>query len=287
MHPLRPGVIAAVAVFPDVRFVAAARPLMAAGVVEGVSWTVDACGFTALPASFAALLDTYATEERLFGHALGLSCMSAGDEVRRDAWLSALARDPWRGRYRHVTDHFGVSFAPGWRAGPPLPTPLSPALARSAAEALKAMRDAVEAPVGLENLALAFSRDEAAQQGEMLEAILAPVDGVLLLDLHNLYCQIQNFGLVPADALARLPLARVRELHVSGGCDKDGLRRDTHDGRVPAGVWRLLDLALARCPDVEVVTLEQVPEALGTATEQAGFRDDYAELVRRLEDTWS
>lgn len=47
--------------------------------------------------------------------------------------------------------------------------------------------------IGLENLALAFTASDVRDQGQFLDDLLAPFDGFLVLDLHNLYCQLVNF----------------------------------------------------------------------------------------------
>jgi hypothetical protein len=47
----------------------------------------------------------------------------------------------------------------------------------------------------LENLALSFSVDDVKHQGEFLEKLVEPVNGFLILDLHNLYCQSHNFDI--------------------------------------------------------------------------------------------
>ena len=165
-------------------------------------------------------------------------------------------------RPRHVTAHFGVIAVPGYRIVAPLPVIPCAAVVAQARERLAMLRDAVAAPVGLENLALAFSVDDVRRQGDLLDAILVEPTDVLLLDVHNLYCQAVNLAIDPLELLASYPLARVRELHVAGGRVEHHagvpIRRDTHDDDVPAAVFDLAAAALARCPNVEVVVLERL-----------------------------
>jgi uncharacterized protein (UPF0276 family) len=61
------------------------------------------------------------------------------------------------------------------------------------------------------------------------------------------------------------------------------VRRDTHDHRVPHEVWALLRRVLPEVPRCRAVILEQLPDALSTAQEQAGFREDFGAL-RALRD---
>jgi len=274
---------AALAAFPDLRFLQTALPLIEQEAVDALEWTVDTLAFDAAPEWATDLLAAFEAEDRLYGHGVSLSLLSVAARDHHRAWLKGLAEDTARRSYRHVTEHFGFMVAEGWSKGAPLPVPFSEALLRFGVDRMKELREAARAPVGLENLALAFGRDDVARQGEFLERLLAPVDGVLLLDLHNLHCQMVNFGLDAAATLRLYPLARVRELHVSGGSFVEGIRRDTHDERVPEGVWELLSEALPRCPQAEVVVLEQLPEALGTEAEQEGYRADFLRLKALLE----
>lgn len=59
--------------------------------------------------------------------------------------------------------------------------------------------------IGLENLALAFGPKDVEDQGRFIADLLQPFGehGVLLLDLHNLYCQIVNWNLDILQALKR------------------------------------------------------------------------------------
>lgn len=159
-------------------------------------------------------------------------------------------------------------------------------------------------PVGLENLAFAFGRQDVADQGRFLDRLLEPVNGFVLLDLHNLYCQSCNFGIPIAELLDLYPLSRVRELHISGGSwssvtgtdpanedHRQGraggsaptgnrVRRDTHDGPVPEEVFAAVPQALARCPAVTAVIFERLGGTLHSPADEAALRDDYRRLCQ-------
>src|SRR5256885_13909796 len=97
----------------------AARPLLEAGLVDAIEWTVDFGFGEVLPDWVEALLDAFASTDALFGHGVVLSPTSARFDEMSVAWLAELARD--RHRYRHVTDHWGWSRAHGLVRGAPLP----------------------------------------------------------------------------------------------------------------------------------------------------------------------
>jgi hypothetical protein len=55
----------------------------------------------------------------------------------------------------------------------------------------------------------------------------------LLLDLYHLHCNAVNFGFDAVEALSRLRLDRVVEIHVAGGTTHDGFLMDVHRDVVP------------------------------------------------------
>jgi uncharacterized protein (UPF0276 family) len=77
-----------------------------------------------------------------------------------------------------------------------------------------------------------------------------------LLDLHNLYCNAVNHDFDALAAIDRTSLDKVIEIHVAGGRSEDGYWMDTHDGRVPAPVWDLLEYTLPRCPNIAGIVFE-------------------------------
>jgi uncharacterized protein (UPF0276 family) len=159
--------------------------------------------------------------------------------------------------------------------------PASDAAIAIGVDRLRRLADAVELPIGLENLALAMSADDALEQGAFLEALLDPVGGFLVLDVHNVFCQASSFDLDADELLDRLPLSRAREIHVSGGSWHDlvpRFRRDTHDGPVPDEVFALLERALARCPGVEAVFLERLGGTFDAADAASRYRADFERM---------
>jgi uncharacterized protein (UPF0276 family) len=271
----------------------AVQPLLAAGAVGVLEWSFDVCWDVDRRAPWAAaLLDWFAERGALLGHGVTFSLLSALFEERQAGWLARLERESARRRYAHVSEHFGFLTAGGSIDGAPLPLPLTPAALRIGRDRLQRIADAAQRPVGLENLAFAFGRDDVQRQGEFLDALLAPSDGFLLLDLHNLHCQAHNFDLPADELLASYPLERVRELHVSGGSwsttgDGGRVRRDTHDGAVPDDVFALVAETVRRCPRAEAVILERLGGTLDEATDHAQLRADYerlANLVAEVSD---
>ena len=259
----------------------AALPLFEAGDVDAIEHTVDVSWERESPAWFTALLDHYGEAGRLYGHGVSYSPTTIG---ANPAWLERLARDPFR--YRHVTEHWGFSRAKGLVRGAPMPLVASEAVVQSTIASMRALAEVARVPVGLEVLALALSPLNALAQSIMITRVLDAIDGVLLLDLHNLWCQATNFGFDPKELIARYPLDRVRQLHVAGGSWSESafgapFRRDTHDALAPDEMFELVAWVIPRCPALEVVILERLPTALDDAV---AWRREWQHLAAVVRD---
>src|ERR1043166_7464755 len=242
---------------PEDDFLRAAQPLFVDGVVEVLEWSFDIGWPPAVVLGWAEdLLTAYSDAGALYGHGVSFSPLSAGVDDFQRSWLTRLRQELATRRYRHISEHFGFSSTRNFHQSAPLPVPLTPATLKVGHDRLRELAAVAGVPIGLENLAFAFSIRDVEDQGRFLEELLTPVDGFIVLDLHNLYCQAMNFG-KPLDALlAGYPLERVRELHVAGGSWSrlDGspsqIRRDTHDQPVPEELFDWLPRVLERCPNV-------------------------------------
>jgi len=170
----------------------------------------------------------------------------------------------------------------------PLPVPLTNETLRLGQDRLQRLHETSLVPIGLENLAFAFGMSDVLEQGDFLDRLLEPFDGFLVLDLHNLYCQVCNFN-VPFDKLLfSYPLDRVKEMHVSGGSWKksslgETLRQDTHDDKVPEEISEYLPLALERCPNTEVIVFERLGGTLPESAHQE-FQEDFQRLSKTVKE---
>jgi uncharacterized protein (UPF0276 family) len=197
---------------------------------------------------------------------------------------SFFANEVQHRRYRHVSEHFGFSSTRNFHQSAPLPVPLTPATLRLGQDRLRKLAELAKVGVGLENLAFAFCLRDVLDQGRFLDELLAPVNGFVVLDLHNLFCQATNFQQPIEELLSGYPLDRVRELHVAGGSwsqpsisRSKPIRRDTHDGPVPEEIFTVLPEVLRRCPHVDTVILERMGGTLASA-DDASFRRDFLHL---------
>lgn len=266
-------------------FVRAAYPLFEAGEVEVLEWSFDTLWSGAsAPQWMPELLENYSNASSLLGHGVTYSMFTADSPPRAERWCKRLADECRTRRYCHVTEHFGFMIAGDFHRGAPLPVPFTSELLALGRDRVQRLADAVEVPVGLENLAFAFGIDDVRTQGDFLHALLAPVNGFVLLDLHNIHCQAYNFDISPEDLLEGYPLDMVRELHLSGGSWSEAagatVRRDTHDGPIPEELFPLLRHALDVCPNVDAVIFEHLGNALPDALSIDRYREDFRHAAR-------
>lgn len=280
---------------PEEDYLKASYSLFDAGEVEVIEWSFD-IGWSTCPTPDWAnqLIDSYSRAGRLLGHGVSFSPLSVQWTERHIQWLKLLREELTNRKYLHISEHFGFMSAGSFHQGPPLPVPLTEDSLRIGRDRLQRLADVAKVPVGLENLAFAFGLRDVCDQGRFLNDLLSPVDGFLLLDIHNLYCQIHNFSKSALDILKDYPLDRVRELHISGGSwsglkDNKGkrLRRDTHDGAVPSEVFQLIPLVLDLCPGVEAIILERLDCSLNQESKAKAFREDFYRLRKTVKDHYA
>ena len=267
----------------DTNLLQTALPLFAREKVQALEWSFDALfKFKEIPPWFLELLDAFSREGRLIGHGVYFSLFSGRWLPEQQDWLERLRELSARFTFDHLTEHFGFMTGADFHRGAPVPIPFTEATLAIGVDRLQRIQDAADCPVGLENLAFAYALDEVKIHGEFLEKLVSPVNGFIILDLHNLFCQAHNFGIDFQEIIHWYPLERVREIHISGGSWEDSvvlpgqsIRRDTHDDSVPAEVFEYLENTIPLCPNLKFVVMEQLGTALNTPQEQAQFRRNF------------
>lgn len=274
----------------DADILTAALPLLEDGRVAALEWSFDTLYWAEqVPAWFTELLHAYGSQHRLLGHGVYFSLLAGRWSTEQQQWLAHLRQLATQFTFDHITEHFGFFTGQNFHSGAPLPIPYTDATLRIGQDRLRRIQDACQCPVGLENLAFAYSLSEVRQHGEYLEKLVEPVNGFVILDLHNLYCQLHNFSVGYDDLIALYPLDRVREIHISGGSWENSvleptrkIRRDTHDEAVPEEVFQLLQRTLPKCPHLKYVVLEQLGNGLKTEPSRQQFRQDFQRMETLL-----
>lgn len=280
-----PEIIPSIACNLDVNILTAALPLLSESRVGGIEWAFDTLyQVNEVPDWFTDLLAAYSAEGRLVGHGVFFSLFSGRWTSEQQKWLNELTQLSARYHFDHVTEHFGFMTGKSFHHGAPLNVPYSKTTLAIGQDRLTRIYDACGCPVGLENLAFSYTLDEVKDHGEFLDRLVEPVNGFVILDLHNLYCQLHNFSVDFDTIISLYPLDRVREIHISGGSWEDSLfsnrkvRRDTHDSAVPKEVFDLLKLAIEKCPNLKYVVLEQLGTGLKSDNSKTAYYQDFLKM---------
>ena len=288
-----PDIRASIACNLDLNILQTALPLFSAETVEAIEWSFDTLfKVKNIPDSFIELLKAFGKEERLIGHGVFFSMFSGKWSAEQDHWLKHLEKVCSNFQFDHITEHFGFMTGANFHQGAPISIPFNQTTLAIGHDRLKRIYNTCQCPVGLENLAFSYSLDEVKRHGEFLEKLIAPINGFIILDLHNLYCQLHNFGVDYADLIKLYPLNQVREIHISGGSWNDSeltpskkIRRDTHDDSVPAAVFELLEKTIPQCNNLKFVVLEQIGTGLKSEESKKLFQADFAQMKKIIRQT--
>jgi len=280
------NILSAVSCNLDTPLLQATLPLFAAEKIEAIEWSFDTLHKVRdIPDWFVELLHTFGNEGRLIGHGVYFSLFSGKWSPEQQRWLDHLRKVSSNFQFDHITEHFGFMTGEDFHKGAPISVPYTEETLNLGIDRLQRIQDACRCPVGLENLAFSYSLEEVQRHGEFLSRLIEPVNGFIILDLHNLYCQLQNFSLDFDNLIRAYPLDRVREIHLSGGSwepsgmePERNIRRDTHDDAVPDEVFELLKKTLPLCRNLKFVVLEQLGTALHSPESQQQFQQDYEHM---------
>lgn len=278
----------ALSLMSEPEFASAALPLFDDDLIDAVEWSFDTCwSRDALPSWLDSILTDYERVDRLTGHGVSFSLLSGEWTPRHAAWIERLRIETALRRYRRISEHVGFAGGGEFGFAAPLPAPHCRSVVALGVARLRLLREAAGCPIGLENLATSLGRADADRQGALLADLVEPVDGFVVLDLHNLWAQCTNFDLDPVAMASTYPLDRVQEFHVSGGSWDERptrlVRRDTHDADVPDAVLELVAAVAPMCPNLDTVVYERLGTSLLDSDAHAPFRAD----VRKVRETVS
>jgi uncharacterized protein len=143
--------------------------------------------------------------------------------------------------------------------------------ARHVAERAATVQRLAQRPLLLENITYKFSIGTELDEAEYIAEILEQADCGMLLDINNLYTNSISHGYDPLEFLDRIPMHRVRQLHLAGGRWIDGVLEDSHDTPVRSEVWQLAREAVSRSP-VGAIMIER----------DSDFPDEFADLLAEV-----
>ncbi len=280
-----------ISLMPETDFVSAIYPLLNDESIDVVEWSFDTFFNSTTPIWLNDLLDFYSENNRLIGHGVYYSLFDAKWTERQNLWLEKLKAETSKRKYNHITEHFGFMNTENFHQGVPLPVSLNPKTLQIGKDRIQRLQNSVEVPIGIENLAFSFSKDDIKKQGEFIGKLIDDVDGFVLLDLHNLYCQSCNFEVDLWDLIKMYPLGKVREIHLSGGSWQESvyaknklIRRDTHDDSIPEELFIILPKVFSNCPNLEYVIIERLGNTFSSENDKMIFSNDFRRVKSLISD---
>ena len=215
----------------------------------------------------------------------GLSLSLAGF----DAWdpdylrdLAALLEDL---KAPFHSEHLCFTTVGGSNTHELLPMPFTRASARHAAGRVKRLQAELGVPVIVENITYYAELGVAEMDdGEFLLEVLEQADCGLLLDVNNIYVNSLNWGFDPYAWLERLPLERVRQLHVAGHERFETAVVDTHGAVVIGPVADLMQWVIRRTGPLPVLLERdhELPELDDLLLERERLQAFYAQALAEV-----
>ena len=291
-EPYMSKILSTLACNLDENVLLASLPLFEEEKVEAIEWSFDTLyNRRNIPEWFVQLLEIYSKEKRLIGHGVYFSLFLARWTEQQQQWLDHLEKLSRHFHFDHITEHFGFMTGEDFHKGAPISVAFTKSALGIGRDRLKRISNSCHCPVGIENLAFAYSIDDVKYHGEFLQALVEPVNGFIILDLHNMYCQVKNFEISFEEILEMYPLDKVREIHISGGSwdtsdiiPSKQIRRDTHDDAVPEEVFEFLKISLAKCSNVKYVVMEQLGNGLVTEESKVVFQHDFLKMDQLVQN---
>lgn len=163
------------------------------------------------------------------------------DYLKRLKLLAGRARPLW------VSDHLCWTGVDGVNLHDLLPLPYTYEALDVVCRNLRFAQDFLERPLLIENPSsyVSFGADEMSEW-EFIHALADETGCYLLLDVNNIQVSAANHGFDPLAYIAGAPLDRVRQIHLAGPSQGDGVVIDTHDHDVPDAVWALFEAVTGR-----------------------------------------
>lgn len=184
-----------------------------------------------------------------------------------------------------VSDHLCWTGIDGHNSHDLLPLPYTGEALDLVAANVHTVQDALGRALVLENPSTYLDFPETAMgEAFFLRELCDRTGCFLLLDVNNIYVSATNHGFDPDDWLERLPLDRVRQVHLAGHSQGRDMLVDTHDAPVPDPVWALYTRFIERLGDVAVMierddSIPPLPELLAEVAHARELADNARQRV--------
>jgi uncharacterized protein (UPF0276 family) len=228
-------------------------------------------------------LQTLSKKYDLFVHGLGLSLGTPGPlcktTLRQFASVAQAAEAKW------VSEHVAFSRTSDVDLGHLNPVPRTK-------ESLSCLVDhAIEVsqycgkPIVLENITSSLDPGGTIEETDFLNQLCENANCGLLLDATNLFINSKNLDYDPVAWLHRIDAHRIKQLHVVGYSEHNGVFHDHHSKPIQADLMELIK-SIIDYADVEAITLER-DDRLDETHEIDGELERLSKVVRKHSNSHS
>jgi len=139
-----------------------------------------------------------------------------------------------------VSDHLCWSQARSGSTHDLLPMPQTHESLRRVVENLEIVQNYLARTILLENISYYFNfKNNDFDEADFINEVCTRSGCDLLLDVNNIYVNSVNHGFDPKSFLERLPVSKIKQIHLAGPTQEEGYLFDTHSTTVPDQVWNL------------------------------------------------
>lgn len=125
-----------------------------------------------------------------------------------------------------------------------MPIPFTEEAVHYVAQRIRKVQQTLERRIAIENVSYYATPGKNMEEIDFLNAVLDEADCDLLLDINNIYVNSVNHHYDAKSFLEKIPVKRIRYLHVAGHyTEAEDLLIDTHGSAVIDPVWQLLEQA--------------------------------------------
>ena len=155
---------------------------------------------------------------------------------------------------RHISEHLAFTACNGIHSHDLLPLPWTEEALQHVADRISQVQDFLGQTILVENISTYLEYEHSTlKEGDFLLELCTRTDCKLLLDINNVYVNAVNHGHDPQDLLGTIPWTHVREIHLAGHEERDGLLIDTHGGCVCDEVLNLFLGVIPHIPETPVL----------------------------------
>ena len=159
------------------------------------------------------------------------------------------------------SEHLSFVRAGGIEIGHLTSPPYNETTIKATINNLKQVEKSVGSLPVLENIStLVFPPNSTMTEVQWITEIVEKTNIMLLLDLHNLYANSQNFSYSALGFIRSIPSSRIKQIHIAGGklvyYREEARILDDHKHRVPEPVWEFLEFIGEYCQQPLDIILE-------------------------------